>query len=386
MERPEDDINDLLRKAADEYSPKESESQWEKILVRIGVREEEKKPTVIPWMRLGYLISFLIIGIAIGWMYLGVHEKIPEGSNTTPGPKDHVTQNESGNNTRNNNSNNNKQQTHLIAPRHKTTQNKITPGSNTHVEIKTIFNMKKETLSGVNSVEHSINIDNYNNNQLLYPVDSLNDHKQSSIKNKQIQRGKAFYFGVASAIDYSNVKSSSVNQAGYAAGVIAGYSFNNKIDLETGLIFNKRNYFSEGRYFNMEKVRDAMPPDLHIISLNTTSSVVEIPLKVKYNFLRSARSTVFATTGMSSYLITFQRNDYNASMNGVGEQFSGMYHKNEFLLPAVINVSAGYNYTFSDHLNIRAEPFLKIPLKGMGIGNLPVTSAGIQLAVTRKFN
>jgi hypothetical protein len=253
-------------------------------------------------------------------------------------------------------------------------------------EIRTVFKLQNETLAPLTSVQNSVAKININNsiNQSIYADDSLND-KPGSINKKQIRRGKTFYFGVAAAIDYSNVKSSSVNEAGYAAGVIAGYIFNRAIEIETGLILNKRNYFSEGRYFNMEKVRDVMPPDMHIISLNTTSSVVEIPLKIKYNFIRSAKSTVFATTGMSSYLITSQKNDYNVSMNGVGEQLTAMYHKNEFLLPAVINMSAGYNYIFSNDLNIRVEPFLKIPLKGMGIGNLPVTSAGIQLSVVRKF-
>ena len=59
--------------------------------------------------------------------------------------------------------------------------------------------------------------------------------------------------------------------------------------------------------------------------------------------------------------------------------------KNNYRLPAVANLSIGYQNSISKNLNIRVEPFLKIPLQGMGVGSLPVTSAGLQLGITSRL-
>ena len=86
--------------------------------------------------------------------------------------------------------------------------------------------------------------------------------------------------------------------------------------------------------------------------------------------------------GISAYIMTMEKNSYQAILNGNEEQFSGVYRKNDYGLPAVANISFGFEHIVSKFLNLRIEPFLKIPLKGMGMGNLPVTSAGVQLSIT----
>jgi hypothetical protein len=397
MDHSEDDINFLLRKAADEYSPKESASQWENILPKITQPDKRKEPVFwFQWTRKQPGALILIFGILAGWLiFKESHVTGKQESTVKKGSivKQNATSNRNETTIKKGgitNSNSHAvphqmknshrivfQMTSSIA---KTNVSATSDDLNRPAVAKKLFNPGKQ------SIAHKIRMDDL---IVVKPSPLFDVHdaqkKDQLIKSRNINQMKGFYFGVSSAIDYSSVKSSSAPQAGYAAGAIVGFHFSNTIDFESGLIFNKRNYYSEGRYFNMEKVRDAMPSGMQVMSLNTTSSVIEFPLKVKYNFLRLAKSTVFVTSGMSSYLITFQRNNYHVSMNGLADQMMGMYHKNEFLLSAVMNMSVGYNYALSKNLGIRAEPFLKIPLKGMGIGNLPVTSAGIQLSITRKF-
>ena len=72
-------------------------------------------------------------------------------------------------------------------------------------------------------------------------------------------------------------------------------------------------------------------------------------------------------------------------MNGTAEKVSGVYKRNNYGLPAVAGFSLGYEYNFYKSLNIRIEPFLKIPIQGMGVGKLPVTSAGLQIGITGRL-
>ncbi len=50
-----------------------------------------------------------------------------------------------------------------------------------------------------------------------------------------------------------------------------------------------------------------------------------------------------------------------------------------------MNVSVGYNRTLNKVGTLRIEPYLKIPIKGIGIGNLPITSTGLNIGITKKI-
>jgi hypothetical protein len=62
-----------------------------------------------------------------------------------------------------------------------------------------------------------------------------------------------------------------------------------------------------------------------------------------------------------------------------------MYKNNSYEFPAAAVFSAGYEQHISKRINVRIEPFLKWPLQGIGIGNLPVTTAGLQFAITSQL-
>jgi hypothetical protein len=87
--------------------------------------------------------------------------------------------------------------------------------------------------------------------------------------------------------------------------------------------------------------------------------------------------------GISAYIMTTESNRYHVTMNGNTEMMTGVYRNYSYGLPAVASISAGYQKNLSKFINVRIEPFLKIPLTGMGVGNLPITSAGLQVGITR---
>jgi hypothetical protein len=221
--------------------------------------------------------------------------------------------------------------------------------------------------------------------------DILSNKKDDNIseakKEKQVisRKKKGVYIGLVTGLDFSKVQSTSFNNTGFDFGLFLGFNLNSKLSLESGIIFNKKSYKSEGKNFSMNKVGSSMPAGMIINNLESRSSIIEIPVKVKYNFISYRKSLLFVSAGFSAYAMTKEKNNYHVTMNGSLENITGVYDKNDYKLPAVANISLGYEHKIATYLNIRVEPFLKIPLQGMGVGSLPVTSAGLQLGVIRRF-
>ena len=206
--------------------------------------------------------------------------------------------------------------------------------------------------------------------------------KTSNKKTIKIQKKKGLYVGVITGLDFSKVESTSFDNSGFDAGLLLGFRINRALSFETGIAWNNKNYLSDGKSFNTNGVRSTMPPGMVINNLESNSSLIEIPVKAKFDFISKRKFDVFLAGGVSAYIMTKEKNQYNVTMNGTPEKVSGVYKKNNYGLPAVADFSLGYEYNFYKSLNIRIEPFLKVPLQGMGVGKLPVTSAGLQIGVT----
>ncbi len=212
------------------------------------------------------------------------------------------------------------------------------------------------------------------------------DKKISQKKDHiELSKKKAFYIGVAAGPDFSKVQSTAFNNPGFSAGLIAGVRLADRTSFETGILFNRKNYNSAGNEFKMDKIGSTMPAGMVINSLEAKSSLIEIPFKIKYDFLNNANATWFATAGISAYIMITESNRYHVTMNGNTEMITGVYRSYNYGLPAVASISAAYQKKFSKFINVRIEPFLKIPLQGMGVGNLPITSVGLQVGITRFF-
>ena len=194
---------------------------------------------------------------------------------------------------------------------------------------------------------------------------------------------KGFYVGFIGGPDFSTVKLQSVEQVGYSLGVLAGYRFNKHFAIETGLLWDKKFYYTEGKYFSKDQLY--VPPSAYILNVNGNCNMFEIPISLRYDFAHSTRNGFFITGGMSSYLMKQQ--NYTALVSNSSTQwpasFSSDQSSNYFF--SIIQLSGGYEFAINGNNKIRIEPYVKIPLQGIGIGSLPISSAGIYLGITHSF-
>jgi hypothetical protein len=196
---------------------------------------------------------------------------------------------------------------------------------------------------------------------------------------------KAFYLGVSAGPLFDEVKNQGLKKTGFNFGLIAGYRIRNKFSLETGLLFAQKPYFSTGQYFSMDKVSGSMPQGMEILSLEGKNEVLEIPVKIKYDFLHKPARHFFSTAGFSSYICTHEKNNYLTAMNGVQQTMTSSYKNRSRSLAATMDLSVGYEHKIGRSQTIRIEPYIQIPLHGMGVGSMPMKSTGIKIGITRFF-
>ena len=209
-------------------------------------------------------------------------------------------------------------------------------------------------------------------------TENLTEKKKNSMPE---QRG--IYLGVASGLSFAEVKKQGFKKPGLNIGVIAGYQFNGRSSIEAGLFFAQKKYFTGGRYFNMDKIGSSMPAGMEVVSLESTSCVFEIPTRFKYNLLHKNKADLFSSAGITSYILAREKNNYLMLHNGTKQNMTGLYKNGSKYFAATLDISLGYEHTIGKSSHLRIEPYLQIPLKGIGVGSLPVLSSGLRIGLTK---
>ena len=203
--------------------------------------------------------------------------------------------------------------------------------------------------------------------------------------NPGSSESKKFYAGLMGGIDLTTIRFQKVKEAGYDYGVLLGYQFAPKWSIETGFFMDRKFYYSKGEYFNTSKMY--LPPNSKILEVSGNCDMYEIPLNIRYNFSSSTKRSWFATAGASSYLM--KKEDYGYlyyyGTSGTTAIHKKQYEKASSHLFSVAQFSGGYRHKIGRIGDLRIEPYIKIPLTGMGTGNVPLFSTGIHLGITRKL-
>jgi hypothetical protein len=213
--------------------------------------------------------------------------------------------------------------------------------------------------------------------------DSLSSRSTVKKEASTIKSRKGFYAGVLAGPDWTAVKFQSVQQTGYSFGLLAGYHFNGRLALESGFLLDRKFYYSSGEYFSTSKT--GIPVNQPVNSVMGNCVMIEIPVNFRVDFATRKNHNFFAVAGLSSYLM--KKETYSINFQGASpwNYPDTSYYNSTKNLFSVLQLSAGYEHAIGPNTNIRIEPYIKIPLQGIGIGSLPIASAGIYFGITYFF-
>ncbi|HSZ33843.1 MAG TPA: outer membrane beta-barrel protein [Puia sp.] len=214
------------------------------------------------------------------------------------------------------------------------------------------------------------------------PLDDLHVAGNSK-KSNNAMSNKGFYTSLFGGPDLSSVKLQSVSQLGFSLGIMVGYHFNKRFAVETGLMWDKKYYYSSGEYFDKSGTR--IPSNVNILNVDGSCNMFEIPLNFRYDFATSNNHGFYVKGGLSSYLM--KKENYNMLLGHPGYERDSAYSYNNSSrdIFSILQLSGGYERSIGTNTSIWIEPYLKIPLQGIGIGNMPISSAGFYVGISYSF-
>ncbi len=212
-----------------------------------------------------------------------------------------------------------------------------------------------------------------------FPILSL--PASSSQHVTRMTRHTGLYYSFLAGPDISTVKFQRTSRTGYSIGILAGYRLGKSWSMETGLLWDRKNYYSSGQYLDTTRLKLPM----HSI-VNTASGycdMFEIPVNLSYEFRLGKEHGWFISAGLSSYLMKNEDYDLNYKRYGVSYTTEYGYRNATNNWFSVATLSAGYRKDWGKHFSIRFEPYIKLPLRGIGIASLPLQSSGLTIRITR---
>jgi hypothetical protein len=207
------------------------------------------------------------------------------------------------------------------------------------------------------------------------------------IRDRVLHINRSLTFGVMGGPDYASVNTIAGDRAGSTFGLTVDYQIVNHLYVGSGLLFSR-------------KIFAAIPPDYHVSSnyydtnhmgmggdvdyIKGSFNMLEIPLNLRYDFSAVGNTLFFVTAGSSSYLFMHQQSTYYFPVPYNPRYLTSReltYANQPSDLFATLNLSMGVEMGISNSLSALISPYVKIPTRGIGFGQVQLSSFGLDFAL-----
>ena len=216
--------------------------------------------------------------------------------------------------------------------------------------------------------------------QLSNTINIKKSNNRMAFVNRSLQIGFLF------APEFSKVKYIyNNNRIGNSLGITLGYQLFSKLSVNSGVIFSKKYYQADEKQFHGPQ--NAAGSNFDIEFVNASANVIDIPLNLRYNYFSDGNSTFFINGGFSSYIMKKENFDYYCHYYNGGFQYQGWIRPQQpsslqkNYLFSILNLSAGFETSINNSFSFQFEPYMKLPLKGIGFGKVDLSSYGINMSV-----
>jgi len=185
-----------------------------------------------------------------------------------------------------------------------------------------------------------------------------------------------FYVGVVGAPDVSTVKFAHVASPLPNLGITLEYRLTNRLRLTTGLLRATKHYAAHREDYDWGAYRSIVY-QMDFKDVDGTCTVLDVPLNLRYDAVVHPQYRVFGSVGLSSFFMQRERYSYSYVVNNQTRLWEqNVVNKNRHLF-RLANLSFGYERSLSTHWSVQAEPYVKVPLGGVGMGKVQLVSGGV---------
>jgi hypothetical protein len=201
--------------------------------------------------------------------------------------------------------------------------------------------------------------------------------KKDNAKKDKIKQ--PLELGIMAGPDMSAVSFGPLYKPGYNVGLQIGYRFSNRWSVNASAIYTKKFYKSDSTHFHYKSPwvgRDAY-------NIEGNCSMWEIPVNVRYDVSFNNKRRWFVSTGLSTYLMDKENYDLYY-WPGSTTSYPLNSDTNSHYIFSIWNLSVGMERSLGKRFSLQAEPYLKVPLTGLGKGNMRMDSYGILFTLKYK--
>ncbi|HEX8329561.1 MAG TPA: hypothetical protein VF629_18635 [Hymenobacter sp.] len=194
-----------------------------------------------------------------------------------------------------------------------------------------------------------------------------------------------FYVGVVGAPDFTTVKFAGVKAPLLNAGLTLEYRLANRLRLTTGLLRSTKEYVARREDYDWSKAPQVVLTR-SFTQVDGACTVLDVPLNLRYDFLARPQEQVFGSAGLSTFFMLHElySYDYYDSYNQPSYWERPVVNENRHFF-SIFNFSFGYERSFGTRWSVQAEPYVKVPLAGVGAGKVQLTSGGVFMGVKYGF-
>lgn len=194
----------------------------------------------------------------------------------------------------------------------------------------------------------------------------------------------SFSLGILAGPDLSSAGSiSRLQSPGFTLGLQAEYHITSRLSLRTGIQHSTVRYNAGAGEYNPPS--GYWPGDVAATRTAAECSLIDIPMNLKYEVFQLKNSRFFASTGINSYIMLNEkyRFDYTYNDDNLPQEWNEKTGTGYWLSNATI--SFGYELDMHSKWSLTAEPFLKMPIRGVGWGDVDLFSTGTVIGLNYKF-
>ena len=193
---------------------------------------------------------------------------------------------------------------------------------------------------------------------------------------KSNKRAIPMSLSISAGPEFNSASSVIGGSPGFSAGLAFGFGVTNRLSLRTGIQYSMKAYHANNYAYKFasERIQGL------VSDVDATCAVLEIPLQVSYRISENYKRSIDVNAGISSYFML--KEDYTfkyTPASGIQDRLVERKNENQHYL-SVVDLSATYFIKLKkEGVKLGFEPFVKIPLAGVGEGKVKLKSSGISL-------
>jgi len=213
---------------------------------------------------------------------------------------------------------------------------------------------------------------NVNNFPVINIPADTTAHNYTKKTTQPKKRKSGFEGGITLGPDYNIAPSFKMGKFGFNGGLLLRYHVNNRLSLSVAAVYAKKLYGATPKDYKFDY-------PTNYVKINADCNVLDVPLNVHYKFLDLPKSSWSAMAGASSYFMLKEKYDYYWANNTKRTREFSNQNQHYF---SVLNLGVTYERKTAGRLKWGLQPYVKVPMAGVGEGKVKLSSAGVSLQLT----